>query len=90
VHPRPRCPGKGRRASNAVPDALKVAFPGGRSLTVDLDDNEVTGNVTGNGQGIRFVNTAVAAGDDERRSVDRVGRVDHHLVANLFAGCNAS
>ena len=30
----------------------------GRSLTVDLDDNEVTGNVTGNGQGIRFVNTA--------------------------------
>jgi hypothetical protein len=30
----------------------------GRILTVDLDDNEVTGNVTGNGQGIRFVNTA--------------------------------
>jgi hypothetical protein len=30
----------------------------GRRLTVDLDDNEVTGNVTGNGQGIRFVNTA--------------------------------
>jgi hypothetical protein len=30
----------------------------GRKLTVDLDDNEVTGNVTGNGQGIRFVNTA--------------------------------
>ena len=30
----------------------------GRSLAVDLDDNEVTGNVTGNGQGIRFVNTA--------------------------------
>ena len=30
----------------------------GRSLTVDLDDNEATGNVTGNGQGIRFVNTA--------------------------------
>ena len=30
----------------------------GRRLTVDLDDNEVTRNVTGNGQGIRFVNTA--------------------------------
>ena len=30
----------------------------GRNLTVDLDDNEATGNVTGNGQGIRFVNTA--------------------------------
>ena len=30
----------------------------GRTLTVDLDDNEVTDNVAGNGQGIRFVNTA--------------------------------
>ena len=31
----------------------------GRTLTVDLDRNEVTGNVTSNGgQGIRFVNTA--------------------------------
>jgi hypothetical protein len=30
----------------------------GRILTVDLDDNEVTANVTGTGQGIRFVNTA--------------------------------
>ena len=30
----------------------------GRKLTVDLDDNEVTANVAGNGQGIRFVNTA--------------------------------
>src|SRR5688572_23323768 len=32
----------------------------GRSLTVDLDDNEVTANRTGNGQGIRFVNSAAA------------------------------
>lgn len=30
----------------------------GRTLTVDLDDNELTVNVAGNGQGIRFVNTA--------------------------------
>lgn len=30
----------------------------GRRLTIDLDDNEVTENVTDNGQGIRFVNTA--------------------------------
>jgi hypothetical protein len=30
----------------------------GRVLTVELDDNEVTGNVAGTGQGLRFVNTA--------------------------------
>lgn len=37
-----------------------AAESAGRILTVDLDDNEVTGNVTSNGQGIRFVNTAAA------------------------------
>ena len=35
-----------------------AAESAGRILSVDLDDNEVTGNVTSNGQGIRFVNTA--------------------------------
>ena len=39
-------------------DVRNLPTGAGRRLTVDLDDNEVTGNVTGNGQGIRFVNTA--------------------------------
>ena len=62
-----------------------AAASAGRVLTVDLDDNEVTGNVAGNGQGIRFVNSAadgasiVASLHGNRSHRNKVG----FLAANL-------
>jgi hypothetical protein len=59
----------------------------GRTLTVDLDDNEVTGNVTGNGQGIRFVNTA---SDGASIVASLHGNRSHGNIAGFLAANQAS
>lgn len=59
----------------------------GRTLTVDLDDNEVTGNMTGTGQGIRFVNTA---SDGAAIVASLHGNRSHRNIAGFLAANQGS
>jgi len=59
----------------------------GRTLTVDLDRNEVTGNVTGTGQGIRFVNTA---SDGASIVASLNGNESHGNIAGFLAANQGS
>jgi hypothetical protein len=69
---------------------IDVRNPGangaGRTIIIDLDDNEMTGNTFGNGQGIRFVNANGANGASISASLHgnrSHGNLRGCLVANL-------